>query len=160
MAADPEALTAASALDLGLLYWNGDAGLPEDRGRAVELLRLGALKGSALAAACLAHALRLAGDDAGEMEWLESAARAGLPGAQRHLAVRLVETGRAAREDPRVLRLLESAADRGDVRACVHLVCLLGGPDEPDDPRLAERIRALKRCAEEGGYVGEDIFEY
>ena len=160
MAADPEALTEAAALDLGLLYWNADAGLSEDRNRAAELLRLAALKGSALAAACLSHAFRLAGDDDGEMEWLENAARVGLPGAQRHLAVRLVETGRATWEDPRVLRLLESAGDRGDVRACVKLVYLLGGPSEPPDPRLAERIRALKRCAEEGGYVGEDIFEY
>jgi hypothetical protein len=157
MVADPKALSAASALDLGLLYWNADAGLSEDRGRARELLRLAALKGSALAAACLSHALRLDDDD-GEMEWLEAAARSGLPGAQRHFAVRLVETGRAAWQDPRVLGLLASAAGRGDVRACVKLVYLLGGPDEPPDPRAAERIRALKRCAEEGGYEGEAFF--
>jgi TPR repeat protein len=160
MAADPEGLTAAAALDLGLLYWNADAGLSEDRTRAAELLRVAAVKGSALAAACLSHALNLDGDEDGEMEWLEKAARAGLPGAERHLAVRLVETGRASWEEPRVVRLLESAADRGDVRACVKLADLLGGPGEPQEPRLAERIRALKRCAEDGGYAGEEIFEY
>jgi uncharacterized protein len=160
LAADPESLPAATALELGLLYWNADAGLSEDRTRAAELLRVAALKGSALAAACLSHALRLDGDEAGEMEWLEKAARSGLPGAERHLAVRLVETGRATWEDPHVARLLESAADRGDVRACVKLASLLGGPGEPPEPRAAERIRALQRCAEEGGYAGEDIFEY
>lgn len=160
MVADPEALTAASALDLGLLYWNADAGLSEDRSRAAELLSVAAIKGSALAAACLSHALQLDGDEAGEMEWLEKAAASGLPGAQRRLAFRLVETDRATWEDPRVVRLLESAADSGDVRACVKLVYLLGGPDEPPDPRAAERVRTLKRCAEEGGYRGEDILEY
>lgn len=160
LAADSENLPAPTALELGLHYWNADAGLSEDRARAAALLRVAATKGSALAAACLSHALRLDGDEAGEMEWLEKAARSGLPGAQRHLAFRLVETGRATWEDARVVRLLESAADRGDVRACVRLVYLLGGPEEPAEPRAAERIRALKRCAEEGGWVGEGIFEY
>lgn len=31
---------------------------------------------------------------------------------------------------------------------------------QPPDPRAAERVRTLKRCAEEGGYECEAIFEY
>lgn len=159
MAADPEALAAAAALDLGLLYWNADAGLTEDEARAEELLRLAATKGSALAAACLSHVLRWKGDYDGEMDWLEEAARAGLPGAQSYLAVRLVQTGRATGDDDLTLHLLESAAGRGDVRACAALVCRLGGLAETPDPVAAERIRALKRCAREGGYEGEEFLE-
>ena len=160
MLADPESLPASSALDLGLLCWNGDAGLPADHDCAAELFGIAARKGSALAAACLSHALYLAQDENGEMEWLEKAALSGLPGAQRHLAFRLVKTGRAAKVDARLVHLLESAADGGDVRACVELVYVLGGPGEPPDPRVAERIRSLKRRAEEGGYEGDVILEY
>ena len=159
MDADPEALAAAAALDLGLLYWNADAGLTEDEARAEELLRLAATKGSALAAACLSHVLHCRGDQDGEMEWLEKAARAGLPAAQSYLAGRLVQTGRATGDDDLTLHLLESAADRGNVRACAALVCRLGGLAEPQEPGAAERIRDLKRRAREGGYESEEFLE-
>lgn len=156
MDAKPEALPASSALELGLLYWNADAGLSQDRRRAAELLHAAARKGNALAAACLSHVLRRAGDDE-ELEWLEKAARAELPGAQRHLAFRLVETGNATWGNARVLRLVERAADQGDGPACFWLVRLLDHADAPADTRRAERILALKRCAVEGGYPPEAL---
>jgi TPR repeat protein len=86
-AAELETLPASAALDAGIHVWNGDVSLLADDALAVRFFRAAAEKGSALAAACLSHALRVAGDLEGEREWLEKAAHAGRPGAQRHLAV-------------------------------------------------------------------------
>ena len=157
LAADPGSLPSASALDLGILVWNGDMGLRQDSALAVELFRSAATRGSALAAACLSRALQVAGEDEEAMEWLETAARAGLAGAQRHLAFRLVEAGRATWNDALVPHLLEAAADQGDVFACAELARLLEDGDAPADADRAERVRALKRCAIEGGYPPEAI---
>ncbi|MFN7989788.1 MAG: tetratricopeptide repeat protein [Thermoanaerobaculia bacterium] len=155
LAADRDSLPATSGLDAGILVWNGDVGLIHDDALAAELFRAAATKGSALAAACLSHVLEAAGEDEEAMEWLEAAARAGLAGAQRHLAFRLVETGRATREDDRVVRLLESAAEQGDALACAEFARLLEAGDLPADARRAERVGALRRCAVEGGYPQE-----
>lgn len=151
LAADPGSLPGATALDAGLLIWNGDAGLVVNDPLAVKLFRVAAEKGSALAAACLSYALQLAGDEEGELEWLEKAADAGLAGAQRQLSYRLVQMGRAGRNDPRPLGLLEKAANQGDPVACSQLASLLEASAAPDDGRLAARIEALRRCAAEGG---------
>ena len=159
LGADPDSLPAASALDIGLLFWNGDVGLREDEALAIRLFRASAAKGSALAAACLSRALQVAGEDEEGMEWLETAARAGLAGAQRHLASRLVETGRATRDDARVVRLLEAAADQGDASACAELARLLEESDAPPDARREERVRALRSCAREAGYPPETTDE-
>lgn len=156
LAADSDSLPAESALDAGLLIWNGDAGLMQNDALAIGLFRAAARKGSVLAAACLSHALWDAGQDEEAMEWLGTAARAGLPGAERRLAFRLVESRQCAPEDDRVVRLLESAADQGDVLACVELArvleCAEASGDAPADARRAERIVALRRTAAEGGY--------
>lgn len=155
-ARDLEALPAAAALDAGLMLWNGNADLVRDDAVAAELFRTAAEKGSALGAACLSHVLRFAGDLEGETEWLERAAAAGLPGAQRHLAVRLVETSRALKDDPPVVALLERAANGGDAIACAELARHLERTGAAADARGAERIAGLRTCAEEGGYPGEE----
>lgn len=147
-----EVLPARGALDAGILVWNGDVGLVCDDALAARFFRAAAEKGDALAAACLSYALGLAGDLEGEREWLEKAAAAGLPGAQRHLAVRLVSTGRAGRDDPHVVALYESAADAGDAIACMELADLLERAGASLDARGADRVAALRRCALEGGY--------
>jgi hypothetical protein len=162
LAADPGSLPAETALDVGLLTWNGDAGLLQDDALAIELFRTAARKGNALAAACLSHALRVAGEDEEAMGWLETAARSGLAGAQRHFAFRLVGTRSATWEDARVVRLLESAADQGDPFACVELARILeraGKTGAPADPRRAERIEALRLCAVEAGYPAEALVD-
>ncbi|MBK6407055.1 MAG: sel1 repeat family protein [Holophagales bacterium] len=128
LAADPGSLPATAALDAGILIWNGDVGLLLNDPLATELFRVAAGKGSALAAACLSYALQLAGDEEGEIEWLEKAADAGLAGAQRQLAYRLVDTGRAGRTDPRPLGLLEKAAGQGDPVAGDQLASLSRSP--------------------------------
>jgi hypothetical protein len=157
LAADPDALPAASALDVGILFWNGDVGLRQDEALAIELFRSAATRGSALAAACLSRALQLACEDDEGMEWLETAAGAGLAGAQRHLAFQLVKAGRATWDDERVVRLLESAAEQGDALACAELARLLEAGDVPTDARRAERVLALRRCAREAGYPPETM---
>jgi|GEM_PF-5717629 len=154
LGADPGSLPATAALDAGILIWNGDVGLLLNDPLATELFRVAAGKGSALAAACLSYALQLAGDEEGEIEWLEKAADAGLAGAQRQLAYRLVQTGRAGPADPRPLAFLGSAADRGDPVACARLASLLEASDAPDDGSRAARILALERRAEGGGLGG------
>jgi hypothetical protein len=155
LAADPDSLPAETALDAGILFWNGDVGLMCDLALATALFRAAAGKGNVLAAACLSHALQEAGEDEEAMEWLETAARAGLPGAERHLAFRLVETRRCASDDARVVRLLGSAAEKGDVLACVELARVLeraeASDDAPVDARRAERIAGLRSLAAEGG---------
>ena len=150
-----ELLSPRAALDAGILAWNRDLGLPADDALAARFFRAAAEKGDALAAACLSHALFTAGDLEGELEWLEKAARAGLPGAQRHLALRLVETGRAAWDDPRVVALYESAADAGDAIACVELARHLERTGAAVEARGAERVAALRRCAEASGFPEE-----
>ena len=104
---------------------------------------------------CLSHALRLAGDLDGEREWLERAARAGLPGAQRHLAVRLASSSGAGWDDPPVVALLESAAEGGDAIACMELARHLERTGAALDARGAERVAALRRCALASGYPEE-----
>lgn len=155
MEEDADSLTAASALELGLHYWNADGGLSQDRRRAAELFRAAARKGDALAAACLFRALSFGGHDEEAMEWLEQAACSGLPGAQRHLAFRLVETRRCPFDDSHVVHLLESAADKGDVFACVELARTLERAGASTDARQAERILVLRRYAAKGGYPVE-----
>ena len=150
-----ELLSPRAALDAGILAWNRDLGLPADDALAASFFRAAAEKGDALAAACLSFALGEAGDLEAEREWLERAARAGLPGAQRHLALRLVETGRAAWDDPPVVALLESAADGGDAIACVELARHLERTGAAFDARGAERVAALRSCARAGGYPEE-----
>lgn len=152
LAAAPEELPAPVALDAGLLVWNGEAGLAVDHARAAGLFRAAARQGNALAAACLSHALRREGDREGEREWLEAAARAGLAGAQRHLAFLLVATDQEEPSSPRVLALLESAAAQGDPYACATLADLLEEPGATGDAALAERVGLLRRCAREAGY--------
>ncbi len=150
LAAEPGSLSAEVALDAGLMIWNGDAGLLVNDPVATGLFRAAAEKGSALGAACLSHALRLAGDKEGEIEWLERAAEAGLAGAQRHLAFRLVRMRRADWGDPRTLALLSRAADQGDIVACDRLASILETSDAPHDEARAARIEALRRRVEEG----------
>ena len=151
-----EMLAARAALDAGVLVWNGDVSLLADDALAARFFRAAAEKGDALAAACLSHVLGRAGDLEGEREWLERASRAGLLGAQRHLAVRLVETGPAGRDDPPVVALLESAADGGDAIACAELARHLERTGAADDARGAERVAALRRCAAASGYPEEE----
>lgn len=162
LASDPGSLPATTALDGGLLIWNGDAGLLQDDALAIELFRAAARKGDALAAACLSHALRVSGEAEEEMEWLETAARSGLAGAQRHLAFRLVGNRSATWDDARVVQLLESAADQGDPFACVELARILERAEKsgaPADGLRAGRIEALRRCALEAGYPAEAMRE-
>lgn len=150
-----EVLPARAALDLGLLVWNGDVSLLRDDALAARFFRAAAEKGDPLGAACLSHALRLAGDLDGEREWLERAARAGLPGAQRHLAVRLASSSGAGWDDPPVVALLESAAEGGDAIACMELARHLERTGAALDARGAERVAALRRCALASGYPEE-----
>jgi len=150
-----EMLPARAALDAGILVWNGEVGLLSDDALAARFFRAAAEKGDPLAAACLSFALAEAGDVEGEREWLERAARAGLPGAQRHLAVRLVQTRRAGRDDPQVVGLYESAANAGDAIACMELALHLERAGAPLDARGAERVAALRRCAVASGYPEE-----
>lgn len=152
---DLEALPAEAALDAGLMLWNGNADLVRDDAVAAELFRTAAEKGSALGAACLSHARAFAGDLEGEREWLGRAAAAGLPGAQRHLAIRLVETRRAGWDDLEVVALLESAANGGDAIACFELARHLERTGAAGDARGAERVAALRSCAEAGGYAAD-----
>jgi len=155
-ARDLDVLPAEAALDAGLMLWHGEAGLVQDDVVATDLFRAAAEKGSALGAACLSQALRMAGDLEGEREWLERAAAAGLPGAQRHLAVRLVETSHALKDDPPVVALMENAANGGDAIACAELARHLERTGAALDARGAERIAALRRCAAEGGYPEDE----
>lgn len=150
-AADPASISADAALEAGLLIWNGEGGLVVDEILAAELFRAAAEKGNALAAACLSHALRRAEDGEGEAEWLERAADAGLAGAKRHLAYRLVRKGRARYRDARILALLESAAEANDAVACHQVAQLLERSDAPDDGSRGARILELRRRAKEAG---------
>jgi TPR repeat protein len=159
-ASGPASLPGAADLDAGLLVWNGDAGLPCDDALAVELFRSAARQGNALAAACLSHALNKTDGDGDESQaWLEVAARAGLAGAERHLALGLLVTGQAGFGDPRVRALLESAAGKGDAQACSLLATALEGADATDpsgDPDRKVRIAALRLlAARNGGPVGD-----
>jgi TPR repeat protein len=122
LAADPDALPAASALDLGLLFWSGDGSLSADPARAAALFGV--------------------------------AARAGLAGAQRQLARRLLERGLERSGSPRVVTLLEDAAAQGDPIACGDLAAVLERTGSPDNAALLDRIRRLRLCAVEAG--GDD----
>lgn len=134
---------AGAAFEAGLAIAFGEADVTQDVARGADLLRIAARAGHALAQACLAEVRRLQGDEEEALAWLRSAAAAGLPGAQRELALKV--------PDAEARRLLDAAADAGDPLACLELARRLRADEERSGADRSTRIRALLAFAAEWG---------